>query len=161
MKVTAEIITRIQRTLSDKGMNQSQLADKMKVHRSTISTLLKGEQETITAKLVDKLNDALDIRLEPLHYEEGVVSPTALQLSKLAEDDAEFANLLETLMRMKSGPIAPFLPQVPQKKLPKIGAEVTRIVMKWEEANDPHYSKIAVEVLDFLRGFYSKDSNFR
>jgi len=158
MKVTAEIITRIQRALSDKGMNQSQLADKMKVHRSTISTLLKGDQETITSKLVDKLNDALDIRLEPLIYEDGEVSPTALKLSNLAENDGDFANLLETLIRIKSPPISPFLPQVDTKKLPKIGAAVTRIVMKWEEGSDPHYSKIAVEVLDFLREFYTKNN---
>lgn len=158
MKVTAEIITRIQRALSDKGMNQSQLADKMKVHRSTVSTLLKGNQPTITAKLADKLNDALDIRLEPLVFEEGTVSPTALRLTAMAEGDAEFSNLLETLVRMKSVPINAFLPQVDTKKLPKIGAAVTRIVMKWEEGTDPHYSKIAVEVLDFLREFYSKST---
>lgn len=68
------------------------------------------------------------------------------------------ATLLETLLSMASKPEFPFIPVVDTKRLPKLGAKITEIVHKWEEHDDPHYAKIAVEVLDYLRGYFLKNS---
>lgn len=156
MKVTARVIAKIQMALSKKGMNQSALAEKIGWHRSNVSKLLKGGIETIAPEVIDKLNDTLSIDLQPIQYAEGNVSDTVLSLSQLAENDVRFAGLLETFLHLAHPPLEPFLPQIDTKQLPKIGSAITRIVHTWEEGKDPHYSKIAVEVLDFLRNYYAK-----
>lgn len=156
MKVTAPAIAKIQMALSTKGMNQSQLAEKVGWHRGNVSKLLKGGIDTMSDEMVDKFNDALGIDLEPLKTKQGNVSRTVLALSDLAEKDVRFAGLLETFLHLAHPKVEPFLPQVDTKRLPKIGAKITEIVHQWEEGQDPHYSKIAVEVLDFLRNFYAK-----
>lgn len=157
MKVTAQVIAKIQIGLSTKGMNQTQLADRIGWHRGNVSKLLKGGIDTMTEDTVDKINDALGIDLQPLQFREGTVSQTVLALSELAEQDVRFAGLLETFLHLAHPPKVAFLPQIDTKRLPKIGAEITTIVNRWEEAEDPHYAKIAVEVLDLLRKFYAKE----
>jgi transcriptional regulator with XRE-family HTH domain len=158
MKCDAEIITRIQAAMKRKGLNQSQLAKAIGYHRSSISLLLKGKTPNIDDDLIDLLNDALGADVAPSGKRHELPSPLALDLSRLAKKDVKIAHLLETLIDVVSPEIKAFLPHVDTKKLPKIGAEVTKIVMRWEEGTDPHYSKIAVEVLDYLRDFYTKEA---
>lgn len=140
-------------------MNQSQLAKRVGYHRSTISMLLKGKLANIDDDLVDLINDALDANIAPISRDIALVSSTAFELSALAKENKPLAEILESLLdlaKVSGEEIQAFLPQVETKRLPKIGAEITKIVMRWEEGTDPHYSKIAVEVLDFLRAFYVK-----
>lgn len=158
MKCDAEIITRIQAAMKRKCLNQSQLAKAVGYHRSTISLLLKGKTPNIDDDLIDLLNDALGADVAPSGKRHEQPSPLALDLSRLAKEDAKIAHLLEAVIDVVSPEIKAFLPHVDTKRLPKIGAEVTKIVMRWEEGVDPHYSKIAVEVLDFLRDFYTKEA---
>lgn len=157
MKITPTIIGQIQTALAAKKMSQSELASRLHYHRSHISKLLKGEIETLTPDLLDGLNDVLDIDLVPVNFREGTVSPLALRISELAENNQQFTMLIETLCDLVATPeIHWFMPQVDQKRLIKIGAELTRIVHEWEDGNDPHYAKIAAESLDYIRRFYAK-----
>jgi predicted XRE-type DNA-binding protein len=156
MLVDQEIITKIQRGLSAKNMTQAALAEKLGWHRANVSKLLNGKIDNLSNESIDIINDVLAIDLFPIIFRQGTVSATALKLSEMAKSDPKFAELLECVLDVSKPKLVAFLPQIDTKKLPKIGAEVTRIVMKWEEGTDPHYSKIAVEVLDFLRGFYTK-----
>lgn len=158
MKITPRMIATIQIALTDKGINQAELSRRVGFHRSHMSNLLKGKVETIEEEKIDLINDVLGTDLAPLVFEQGEVSPLALQVTRLSENDQNFAELLERLIRINGPtiPIEPFLPQVDTSKLEKVGAEITRIVHEWEEASDPHYSKIAAETLDYLRRFYGK-----
>lgn len=158
MKLTQHLISKIQIALKAKGMNQSQLAEKIGYHRSHVSKILKGEVEHLSDELVDLLNDALGLDLNPVNFQQVSVSPAAMELSQVAENDPVVRSLLVSLAHVIRPKIGPFLPHVDTKRLPKIGAEITRIVSAWEDGNDPHYSKIAVEVLDMLRKFYAKES---
>lgn len=159
MKSDPEIITRIQTAMSRKKMNQSQLAEAVGYHKSTISLILRGKSPNIDDDLIDEINSVLDADVAPSGKRSDKPSPLAQDLSAAAKADKRVAELLETLLEVIHPEIKPFLPHVDTKMLPKIGAEVTRIVMKWEEGTDPHYSKIAVEVLDFLRAFYTKQAS--
>lgn len=137
-------------------MNQTELAAKLSWHRASVSKLLTGKIDNLSDESVDIINDALAVDLQPLVFRDGKASSTVLKLSEAAAKDRKIAELLEILVEITQPGMAAFLPQVETKRLPKIGAEVTRIVHAWEQGADPHYSKIAVEVLDFLRTFYSK-----
>lgn len=139
-------------------MNQTDLAEKLGWHRASVSKLLKGKIENISDETIDIINDVLTVDLQPLTFPEGKASSTVIKLSEIAANDRRIAEILEILSEIAQPDIKPFLPHVETKRLPKIGAQITRIVMKWEEAGDPHYSKIAVEVLDFLREFYAKEA---
>lgn len=158
MKVTSETKTKIINAMTAKGLNNAQLGEKIGRTRSWVSKLLseKDEIPELSDDMTDKINDALDVVLAPTYTAAGPVSTTAIELSRLAEGDARLANLLETILVMNAPKDVAYLPAVPTKMLPKIGAELTRIVHRWEDGNDPHYSKIAVETLDFLRRFYLK-----
>ena len=158
MKLTPHLINKIQIALDTQGMNQSQLASKIGYHRSHVSKMLKGEIENLSDDLVDLINDALKIDLNPINFQQVNVSPSAMELSIASENDPELSALLMALARVVRPKISAFLPQIDTKRLPKIGAEITRIAHEWEDGNDPHYSKIAVEVLTMLRKFYEKEA---
>jgi hypothetical protein len=83
--------------------------------------------------------------------------PLAAELTQAAESDPRLGKVLEALALLASPaePVA-FIPVVHQKQLIKIGAELTRIVHRWEQAADPHYAKIGAESLAYLREFLSK-----
>jgi transcriptional regulator with XRE-family HTH domain len=157
MKVTPEVITKIQRGLTRKGMNQAKLAEKLGWHRASVSKLLKGKTDTLSDESIDIINDVLTVDLQPIAFPEGKVSSTVLKLSRMAASDQKLAELLEIIADLDRPSMVAFLPQVDTKRLPKVGAKITQIVMQWEDGADPHYSKIAVEVLDFLREYYTKE----
>jgi len=157
MKITRRMIAAIQMALSDQKMTQAALAKKLGYHRSHISKILKGEVDTISPDLIDGINDVLKLDLAPVVQSNGAASPLVLKLSRLAEEDSTLSALLENLAKVAAPPVGAFLPQVDTSKLPKIGAAITKIVMEWEQPKDPHYAKIAVEVLDLLRKFYEKE----
>lgn len=159
MKVTPDIRNTIQRGLSAKGMNQAGLAVAIGRHRSWVSKLLDEDSDKVqnlSGKMADKISDKLDIELRPIHLPEGEVTPTALGLSELSESMPALALLLAHLLELVDPDNRAYIPTVHQKDLIKVGAELTTIVMRWEEGTDPHYAKIGGESLDYLREFFSK-----
>jgi transcriptional regulator with XRE-family HTH domain len=127
VKITTHLINKIQIALKAKKMNQSQLAAKIGYHRSHISKLLKGEVVRLTPDLIDKLNDALTLDLNPMDWQQSAISPTAMELSKIAETDPGMGRIMEELVNLARPKISAFMPHVDTKKLPKLGAEITRI----------------------------------
>ncbi|MCW1921286.1 helix-turn-helix transcriptional regulator [Luteolibacter arcticus] len=158
MQVTAQVIEKIIRGMKDRGnMSQTALAEKLGVDRSYISKLLRGIYPTIPDAQAIKIGEILEIRLVKLRFVGGEVSSTALQLTQMAEEDAAFSSVLEALVLLKGGDAKKaFLPSVSTEALKVIGEEITRVVMRWEDHQDPHYAKIGAETLGFLRDFYQK-----
>ena len=157
MKITAQTIDKILRAMKAKSLSQTALADLIGVHRSYINKLLRGIFPSIPDEMVDKLNDKLGIRLNPIVFEGGKVNPTALRLTEYADKDPAFAELLETMVTLKEGEARrPVLPSIDTKYLGKVGAEIVRIVHQWEEPTGNYSPKVAVEVLNYLREFYRK-----
>ena len=74
MKITPHLINKIQIALKTKKMNQSQLAEKIGYHRSHISKLLKGEVDRLSDELIDKLNDALSLDLNPVDWQQAAIT---------------------------------------------------------------------------------------
>lgn len=137
------------------GLNQSDLARRMGKSRSWVSRLIAGDITTLRHDVVDQLNLVLELdfrgpRLaeDPGSYGED---PLWKRLRLAAAGSPELTQTLESLARLVSAPPVAFLPHVSQKQLIKIGAELTRIVHRWEENHDPHYAKIAAEALAYLR----------
>lgn len=159
MKVTAATKTTILSGMSKKGMNNTDVANAIGKSRSWVSKLLKEQNEItdLSPEVIDQLNDVLEIDLNPIVYREGAVSKSALLLSKQAEEDIEVAQLIDSLAKLVERPERAYIPYVDQKNLVKIGSELTKVVMTWEEGEDPHYAKIAVESLHFLREFFAKN----
>lgn len=156
MIVTADTIQRIQAARKELGLNQSEMADLLGLHRTTISKLLKGEIATMRPEIVEAFLDKMNLDLQPLRTPQGSVSPAAARLSEFSKSNADLAATLEFLARLCTPQVKPLLPDVDTDKLPKIGAALTRIVHRWENATDPHYAKIAAEALDWIREFYRK-----
>ena len=77
MKLTPHLIDKINIALKNKGMNKSQLAAKIGYHRSHVSKILKGQVDDLNDDLVDLLNDALDMDLNPLRLDQVKLSPAA------------------------------------------------------------------------------------
>jgi transcriptional regulator with XRE-family HTH domain len=157
MKVTAQTIEKINKGMSDKGMNQTQLADAIGVSRGYISRLLKGDYAKIPDEQAHKISKALEIILIPHVFQEGTVSDTALQLSTMADEDPAFSRLLEILIDIKGGdPRKAFIPSIDSQFLAEVGSELVRIVHQWEEPTGNYSPKVAVEVLKYLREFFRK-----
>jgi transcriptional regulator with XRE-family HTH domain len=160
MKVTPATIALIKKRFRDPTkpkINQSQLADFMGLGKAWVSKLMNRKLQNLSDDQVEKIESFLGIRLAQFVDKSVQVSPMAVELTRKMSEHPSFPKIVEALLEIQvstdPGPL-----WVETKRLPKIGAEVTRIVMKWEEGTDPHYSKIAVEVLDFLRTFYAKGS---
>lgn len=159
MKVTKHTTEKILRAMTAKGMKQTDLADKVGVHRSYISRMLAGDYPTITDELAMKIGDVLEIRLLKLVFEDGAVSDTALQLSNLADEDPKFASLLETLLELKAGsPKEAFLPSVEQATLGEIGREAIRLSFMWEDGDETRAIKVGADLLTFIRERYRQGS---
>ena len=161
MKVTAETKTAIINALTEKGWNYTDLANKIGRTRSWVSKLLaeKHQIAELNGEMIDAISDKLGVSLMPIVTIDGPISPTALRLSELAESNPAIAELLHKILEVAQPPQLAYIPAVETKKLPKIGAKLTQIVHKLEEGNDPHYSRIAVEALDYLRRFFLKEGN--
>lgn len=157
MRVTKDVIASIQAARKAKGLNQSQLANLLGCDRSTVSKLLSGKTHTLEEPMIGNINHILAIDIEGDKANGVRVSQTAKMLSAIAEKDERVAAMLESILEFAMPDKSPFLPDVPTRRLPRLGATITRIVHQWEEHSDPHYSKIAVEVLDAIRDYYAKD----
>lgn len=156
MTITPDIVARIQAFRAEKGINQTDLGKLIGLDRSTVSKILKGEITTLKPKTVEAFLDH-GLELRPLVIEGSEVSQTAIELSEMARNNPDLAATLEFLKRIanpKPQKLVPFMPDIDTKKLPKVGAVITEIVHRWEEGADPHYAKIAGEVLDWVRGYY-------
>ena len=156
MVVTKDIIERIQAARKELGLNQSELAKLIGLDRTTVSKLLAGKIDTMRPQIEQVFLDKMGLDLRPLRSPHGDISQAAAKLSDLAKTNADLAATLEFLARLVTPNKAPFLPDIETSKLPKIGAALTRIVMRWENAEDPHYAKIAGEALDWIREYYRK-----
>jgi transcriptional regulator with XRE-family HTH domain len=158
MKVTSDVKTAIINGLSAKGMRMAQLAEKIGRTRSWVSKLLSDEGgiADLSDELVDAISDVIERPIRPVYAEGGRVSASAARLSELAEKDPVLAGLLDTLLAACAPESKPYIPIVHQKELIKVGAEVTRIVHRWETPDNPHYGKIGAEVLDYLRRYFEK-----
>lgn len=55
---------KIEKVMLDKGMNQEQLAKKMKVHSGTVTDLKKGRIKKPSFQLMCKIADALEVSLD-------------------------------------------------------------------------------------------------
>jgi hypothetical protein len=161
MKITTRLRQQILKAMTAKGLNGSTLSLKLGKNRTYMAKILAedGGIEEISDKIVDGLADHLEIPIRPVQTVDGPLSPTAIALSEMADSDPVLGEILDNLLKVKTSSSAAYLPYVETKRLPKIGAEITKIVMKWEQPNDPHYSKIAVEVLELLRDFYAKQAS--
>lgn len=158
MRVDSQAISQILHAMGLLGVNQSQLADRMGKSRSWVSRLLSGEITTLRPDVVDELNDALELDFRGPRLAESPATygedPLMMRLRLACQDNPDLTQALEAIARLTTPSIDPFLPHVSQKTLIKIGAELTRIVHRWEENQDPHYAKIAAEALAYLRSHF-------
>jgi transcriptional regulator with XRE-family HTH domain len=92
--------------IADKGMSMSSLAKNIGKSRSWMSKLLgsKNEITEVSNEIIDLINSALGVDLNPIHFAIGTVSATALALSALAERDPRYAQILELLLSLAAPP---------------------------------------------------------
>lgn len=60
----------IEKILKEKGLNQEQLAKRMKVHSGTVSDLKKGRIKKPSFELMCKIADALEVSLDVFRKKE-------------------------------------------------------------------------------------------
>lgn len=97
MKINTQIIARIKTAQLAKGWNQSELAQQLGCHKTTVSKILKGTTKEIGDDMADAIEDALGIFLHPAKTPSGTISPAALRLSNQAAVDPRIEQLLDLL----------------------------------------------------------------
>jgi len=60
----------VEKILKEKGLNQEQLAKRMKVHSGTVSDLKKGRIKKPSFELMCKIADALEVSLDVFREKE-------------------------------------------------------------------------------------------
>lgn len=61
-----------ERLMLNKGMNQSGLAKKAKIHKTVISALKQGKIKKPSFELICKISDALEVSLEEFRIKDDV-----------------------------------------------------------------------------------------
>jgi hypothetical protein len=137
-KVTPDMRNRLALAIQRKGVTFVAVSNHIKAPRNFVTKFLKGDVATIDLNRIDALEDFLGTQLAPVRAASGAeVLPLAAELTQAAESDPRLGKVLEALALLASPaePVA-FIPVVHQKHLIKIGAELTRIVHRWEQAAD-------------------------
>lgn len=164
MKVTKDIQRRIINELTKRGWSLSEFSERIGMHRTYATKFLSqgATMKELNQDVADKISDVLGIPLRPIQTMEGNVSPTAIGLSKKAEDDAKIAQLLELIYDLANPPepdLTAHLPVVLPKELQRIGAEITKIVQRSLSPKGDYSPKIAKEVLQYLREYYAAEES--
>jgi transcriptional regulator with XRE-family HTH domain len=160
MKVTKDIQQKIIRALPKKGLNLSEFSEKLGKHRTWATKLLSKNStiQELSQDTADQISDLLGIPLRPVQTIAGNVSHTAIELSRSAENDARIAQLLEIVFDLANPEPdnTAHIPVVETKELQRVGAEISKIVHRWEQPKGDYSPKIGAEVLDYLRGYFAK-----
>jgi len=138
-----------------KGITNKAIAEAVKKQEPWVSKFFGGAVKSITFRDMESMEKLLDDEFFGLNRAQTKQSALARKIAGAVDSDDKFAKIASLLHESLSEE-KPHIPEVHQKELIKIGAELTRIVMRWECAADPHYAKIAGESLDYLRDYMDK-----
>lgn len=143
--------------MRNKNVTQTQIAESLKKGKAWVTKFLSGKARTIKPADMAALEKLLGIKYFSVEKASGDRSPLANKIAALVDLDPAFAKLavaLEQALAKRTDSMG--VEFVPTKDLKMIGQEITRIVHAREDAKGAYQPKIAVEVIEYLRGYFAK-----
>jgi len=156
MTLTPQERTKIANALIRTGVQKKELAEALGLKPSWVTKLLNGTIKNITDAQEREIGKLLKVKLRKFNEQGVAVSAMAVEVDAVMNVSAPFTEVVAALLKLAQNHDAAHIPVVETKCLSHIGAELTKIVMRWENGKDPHYARIAAESLVFLRTFFEK-----
>lgn len=160
MKITEPIRQHLLKTLHDRGMSQSEFAQRLNRHKTWATRLLKSGPnalKTLSEDDKEAIEALLGIMLEAVADRRHRVPQFALDVAASLAARPDLSPVIAELMKLAEPEVQFAVPHFDNKALLKLGAEATKIVHEWEETDDPHYTKIGLEILVVIREIIERE----
>lgn len=154
MKITEPIRQHLLRVLHDRGMSQTEFAQRLGRHKTWATRLLKsgkGAMKTLTEEDKESIEDLLGIMLETYSHKDHPIPQLAIDIAAALKARPDLAPVIAEILKLAEPRVEFAVPHFDNKALIKLGAQATRIVHQWDENGDPHYTKIGLEILVVVR----------
>ncbi len=152
-KTTQAIVTEGLRT---SNLSKKELAAKLEVNPGWITKFYDGTLKTLSDKHVKAIEKALGVKFSRLVSTEDGIPGAAIELGKAMNDKPELSAIVSGLLELVGQQTIHSIPFMTPKELIKIGGEITKIVARWDEQNDPHYAKIGLESIKVISELMTK-----
>lgn len=145
-QIAGSMLPNIVQAFKTKGLSQAQLASMIDKSEGWVSKLFSGKQKSVDDKTFKKLEVALEIDFFS-YQKDGNISPLALQIANMVDDDPLFAKLAvcakETITDARSSFV---LRYVPTEEMTELGEKILAIT----EGNQDRPGKVAKLILNLL-----------
>lgn len=150
MKITDSVRDLVASGLRKRNVSKKELAAKLGFNPGWITKFFDGTLKTLTDENVKVIERELGIKFMRLVSKSDNLPGPAVELGKLMESRPELLAIAQSLIALTDPKSTHAIPFMTPKELTKIGAEITRIVAAWDEADDPHYAKIGLESIKVI-----------
>lgn len=106
---------------------------------------------------LDKAERILNKQLITFDDKAAPVSDLAIRVEAAALSNPSIVPILDNLLKLSVPQVSYIVPYLHPKALNRIGGEATKFVHRWDEADDPHYQKIGLEIVELLREVIAKE----
>jgi len=163
MTVTPPLIERVLDAMKAKGLKKKDLAKAVKLGSSWVTKFLSGGLNELHEDHAKAIRELLEIELlDPVEKDAASqFSLQAHQMATLMDKDPIVADIGKGLLklaeqRFNKAVRRSHIPVLHPKELIKVGAEISVIAHRYDQFQDPHYAKIALETIEYLRAFLRK-----
>jgi len=150
MKITPSIQAIVTEGLRKSGVLKKQLASELGVNPAWITKFYDGTLKTLADEHVKVIERVLNVKFQRIVSAVDAIPGAAVELGKLMNEKPELAGIVSGLLALSQSQTIHSIPFMTPKELIKIGAEITKIVAKWDEAADPHYAKVGLESIKVI-----------
>jgi hypothetical protein len=154
MKITEPIRQHLLKVLQDRGMSQAEFARQLGHHKTWATRLLKpgkGALKRLEEDDKDAIEELLGIMLETFEDSRKPFPQLALDIAAALESRPDLAPVFSQLLTLAEPKTVYAVPHFSNKALLKLGARASRIVHEWDEYDEPHYTKIGLEIAVLIR----------
>lgn len=155
MKITQTVQDLVTDGLRRENKSKKELAAVLGVNPGWVTKFFDGTLKTLTDRYVEVIEKFLNIKFQRIILGANVPG-SAIELGKLMNERPELVGIVNGLLAMAEERTIRSIPYMHPKELIKIGGEITRIVAAWDQAEDPHYAKIALESIKIISEVMNK-----
>lgn len=156
MKITPTIQAIVTEGLRKTGVLKKQLALELGVNPAWITKFYDGTLKTLADEHVSTIERVLNVKFRRIISDMDGIPGAAVELGKMMNEKPELAAIIGGLLTLAQNQTIHGIPYMTPKELIKIGAEITKIVAKWDESADPHYAKIGLESIKVISEITNK-----
>lgn len=142
--------------LRTSGLSKKELASALGVNPGWITKFYDGTLKTLSDKHAATIEKTLKVKFQRIVQPDEGIPGAAVELGKIMNSKPELSGIVSGLIALANQQTLYAIPFMTPKELTKIGAEITKIVARWDEAADPHYAKIGLESIKVISEVMTK-----